>query len=90
MDKQFKVSREILFFSFRYALSRSSMSGSITIDNIKSNINIISTGDIQAYIKEINSCEYFGMDMDKRSWMYFVEYLENELEVREHNKLRLD
>jgi len=66
------------------------MANIIVMDNIKSNIDIISTEDIKAYIKEINECEYFGMDMDKRSWFNFVKYLENELEIRDYEKLRID
>lgn len=82
MDKILKVDRETLFFAFRYALGRMSYAPITVIDNIKANIDNISTGDIKAYIKEINECQNFGMEMDKIEWLKFKDYLEEELRKR--------
>jgi hypothetical protein len=82
LDRSLKVERSILFFAFRYALGRSSYAPNTVVDNIKANIKGISVGDIKAYIKEINECENYGMDMDKRHWMNFRDYLINELKQR--------
>lgn len=83
MEKTLKVDREILFFAFRYALGRMSYAPSTVMDNIKENIDKISTGDIQAYIREIGECENYGMTMDETHWLDFKVYLENELKNRE-------
>lgn len=82
MDKGLRVDREILFFAFRYALGRMSYAPSSVIDNIKANINEISTGDIQSYIREIGECANYGMEMDERHWLELKEFLENELAKR--------
>lgn len=82
MDKKYKVDREMIFFAFRYALGRMSYAPSTVTDNIKANIDEISTGDIEAYIKEIKETTNYGMEMDKKHWLGFVEYLEKELEKR--------
>lgn len=81
-NKNFKVDREILFFAFRYALGRMSYAPSTVTDNIKANINNVSTSDIEAYIKEIKEHTNYGMEMDKTHWLNFVKYLEIELEKR--------
>ncbi|MBO0602747.1 hypothetical protein I2483_13850 [Sporosarcina sp. E16_3] len=83
MDKKLKVNKEILFYAFRYALGRMSYAPSTIMDNIKANINDLSTGDIQAYIREVAECENYGMEMDKTSWLGFKAYLENELKIRQ-------
>lgn len=82
MDKKFRVDRETLFFAFRYALGRMTYAPDTVMDNIKANIKDISTGDIETYIKEIKECENYGMDMDKKHWLNFNDYLENELKKR--------
>ena len=82
MDKKLNVDREVLFFAFRYALGRMSYAPSTIMENIKHNIKEISTGDIRAYVKEIEECEHYGMKMDERHWLDFKTYLEAELEKR--------
>lgn len=79
---KFKVDREILIFAFRYALGRESFAPSIVTDNIKANIDNINTNDIKLYIKEINECNNYGMEMDKQHWLKFKNYLENILYKR--------
>lgn len=82
MDKKYKVDREVLFYAFRYALGRMSYAPITVMDNIKANIKDLSTGDISAYIKEIDGCEHFGMQMDEISWLEFKDYLVKELNTR--------
>ena len=82
MDKNLKVDREILFYAFRYALGRMTYSPTAVIDNIKANIDLISTNDIKAYIKEIDECDHYGMEVDERNWLEFRAYLENVLKQR--------
>lgn len=82
MEKKYKVDRNILFFAFRYSLGRMSYAPGVVTNNIKANIKEISTGDIEAYIGEINECESYGMEMDKQHWLNFKNYLERELNQR--------
>lgn len=86
MNNKFKIDREILIFAFRYALGRSSFAPKIVTDNIKTNINNISTGDIKLFIKEINECTCYGMEMDKQHWLNFKDYLEDILNKRKYIK----
>jgi len=86
MDKVFSVDREVLFYSFRYALGRRTFAPSNVVENIKANIQRVSDGDMKAYIKEINKCNYFGDKMDERFWKEFKDYLEDELKQRNSNE----
>ena len=83
MDKKCMVDREMMIFAFRYALGRMTYAPSTVVDNIKANIDKISTGDIQLYIKEIKEFKQYGMEMDKKHWLNFVDYLQKELFKRE-------
>lgn len=82
MDKNLLVDRNILIYSFRYALGRKSYSPGIVIDNIKNNIDKISSNDIELYIKEIDEYSGYGLDFDKNMWMEFSDYLKSELKKR--------
>jgi hypothetical protein len=84
MDKKFLVERDILFYAFRYSLGRMTFAPIIVMENIKANIDNISTDDIKVYIKEIKERENFGygMECDKRDWLNFVSYLEDEIKRR--------
>lgn len=83
MEKKLMVDRDALFFSFRYALGRSSYAPLVVTDNIKANIELINDGDILSYIREINECDCFSDKIDKEYWDRFKDYLENELKRRE-------
>lgn len=85
--KQFKVDRDILVYAFRYSLPRISYSSSIVIENIKDNIELFNSGDIELFIKEIKEQEIlelygYGMDIDKKIWLDFADYLREELRKR--------
>ena len=82
MDKDLKVDRHVLAFAFRYAMGRRSTAPCIVADNIKANICNISSGEIELYIKEIDECENYGMEMDKRLWLDLRELLCDELRKR--------
>jgi D-mannonate dehydratase len=83
MEKEFKVSGEILFYAFRYALGRMTYAPTSVMDNIKANIKDISTADIEKYIKEIKECKEYGMEIDRQNWLSFLDYLKSELDTRE-------
>ena len=83
MSKIFKVDRETLFFAFRYALGRMTYAPYTITENIKANIDNVSTGDIKLYIKEIKECSNYGMKFDEKYWLEFVAFLEEELNKRE-------
>lgn len=83
MDKNLSVDREVLFYAFRYALGRMSYAPTTVMDNIKSNIDKISEGDLTSYIREIEECQHYGMEMDERHWLSFKKFLEDELKKRE-------
>lgn len=84
-DKKFLVERDILIYAFRYSLGRMTFAPITVIDNIKANIDKISTGDIELYIKEIKECSNYGMDCDKTVWNNFLKYLKTELNNRNKN-----
>lgn len=86
MDNKFKVDREILIFAFRYALGRMTYAPYTVMDNIKTNIKDISTEDIELYLKEINECNNYGMEMDSQCWLNFKDYLQNILNQRTLNQ----
>lgn len=81
MCNEFKVSREVLIFAFRYAIGRQSYASTIVMDNIKNNINEIPVEDIKLYIREIKSTEFYE-EYDKKCWLHFLKYLEGVLEDR--------
>ena len=82
MTKDYNVDRCMLIFAFRYALGRQSTAPQIVVENIKANIDKISSDDIYVFIKEIEECWDYGMDIDKRIWMNFKDFLVNELHKR--------
>lgn len=81
-NKVFEVDRNILFFSFRYALGRMSYAPSVVIDNIKCNLDKLPNNEIECYIKEIDEFENYGMDCDIKTWTNFSAFLKNELKDR--------
>lgn len=85
-DKVFEVDRNILFFSFRYALGRMTYAPSTVIDNIKFNLDKIPSHEIELYIREIEEFENYGMDCDVKTWTSFLKFLKIELEKRQRKK----
>lgn len=82
-DKNLEVDRNILFFSFRYALGRMTYAPSVVIDNIKNNIEKIPDSEIKLYIKEIDEFGNYGMECDIKTWSNFSNFLKNELKKRQ-------
>lgn len=72
----------MLMFALRYALGRKSTAPQIVVENITANIDNISSDEIQAYIKEIDECKDYIMEIDKRTWLDFKSYLMKELNKR--------
>ena len=84
MDKII-VDTHTLFFAFRYALGRKSAAPSIVMTAIIRNIEKLDDIELKRYIKEIETCENYGMDSDKENWLNLKKDLEAELEFR-HRK----
>lgn len=82
MDKKMFVDRNIIIYSFRYALGRKSYSPGIVIDNIKNNIDKISSNDVELFIREIEEYSEYDLDFDKNIWISFSDYLRDELKKR--------
>lgn len=85
-EKVFEVDRNVLFFSFRYALGRMTYAPSTVIDNIKFNLDKIPNSEIEMYIREIEEFENYGMDCDVKTWTNFLKFLKRELEKRQSKK----
>lgn len=83
MYERLNVDRDMLLYAFRYALGEGSYAPVAVADNIKANIDKVSKGDIQAYIREINECEHYSMKMNESYWLEFKQYLEEELANRQ-------
>lgn len=77
-----KVKHDILIYAFRYALGRMTYAPVSVMDAIKDNLSELKDDDIHLYIKEIEECENYGMEMDKKEWLVFKDFLEKELLYR--------
>lgn len=76
------VDAHTLFFAFKYALGRKSAAPSIVMTAIINNIENLDDNEIKRYIKEIENCKDFGLDIDKENWLRLKKDLEDELEFR--------
>lgn len=79
------VDSMVLVMGFRYALGRKSYSTSVAIDSIRENMTLISTGDLELFIKEITNAPSLGMAMDEKQWLLLKEELI--LEVNKRNNI---
>lgn len=77
MQNEFVVSRGVLIYAFRYALSRETYAPMLVVGEIKKNITAVSTSDISLYIKEINEYDNLGVSYDREYWLSFLSYLED-------------
>lgn len=82
MNKKIIADETILFFAFRYALGRKTTAPSIVIETIMINLKELSTHMLQSCIREINECNNYGMDVDKRNWMNLKNELKKEIRRR--------
>lgn len=80
MKKIFVVERDILMYALRYSLGRQTFAPITVIENIKNNIYKLNQNDIKLMIKEIKEQEHYGADVDTKSWMSFLSYLNKKLE----------
>lgn len=82
MDKIFKVERDILLYSLRYALGRQTFAPITVIDNIKHNIELFSKESLQMIIRDIKEQASlgYGMDCDKQQWLGFIEYIQERID----------
>lgn len=80
MDKVFKVERDILFYAMRYAIGRQTFAPTVVIENIKHNIELFNSNDLQMLIRDIEGhIGSYGMECDERNWMGFKEYLKRQM-----------
>ena len=85
-----QVSKDILFYAFRYSLGRQTFAPTQVMEAIRNNISRISDHDIEQYIEEIEDQKRFGygMECDKNEWLNFKQYLMTILQNR-HKKLNI-
>ena len=78
--------RDILIYSFRYTLGRSTYAVSTVATTIKNNSTNLSRPDLALYIREISEAienEMCGMEMDCSLWKNLAEWLRLEFDRRE-------
>lgn len=85
------VTPDILFFAFRYALGRRTFAPSIVAKEIKHNIKILPTSDLNNIATEIMEAWVvggLGDECDIRTWTDLHDVIEAELERRKHDQAR--
>lgn len=85
LEKKFLVERDILLYALRYSLGRMTFAPTTVIDNILSNLNLLTDNDINIIIKEIENQSEYGMECDKVTWMNFINSLRSEIVNRKNN-----
>lgn len=88
MNEPLSVSKDVLFFAFRYALTRSTYASLTIAANIKDNLPLMDDAEIRAYVREIEELETegfgrFAMEMDRVAWLTLRNVLTVELNQRE-------
>ena len=81
------VTPDILFFAFRYALGRRTFTPSIVAKEIKNNIKVLPTSDLNNMATEIMEAWAVGClgdECDVKTWMDLDDLIEVELERRKH------
>ena len=82
LDDDFSL---VMICAFRYALGRMTYVMSTVPEFIEKNIEKVLTKDIELMCREITEYEEqncLGMSCDKKNWIDFREFLEEELEER--------
>lgn len=83
MKDPLTVDEDILFYAFRYALGRKSHASSTVAHNIAQNLSKMKDADIKAYVREIEECQDYGMEIDKQQWLILRNKLVEELNMRD-------
>lgn len=86
-EQTISVTPDILFFAFRYALGRRTFTPSIVAKEIKNNIKVLPTSDLNNMANEIMDAWAvggLGDECDIRTWTDLHDLIEKELERRGH------
>lgn len=59
----------------RYAIGRTTYMVEWTISFITKNIDLLTEKNNKVMIRDIENCEYYGMDFDKEEWMKLLKLL---------------
>ena len=88
-EQTISVTPDILFFAFRYALGRRTFAPSIVSMQIKQNIKILPTSDLNNMFIEIMDAwavGELGDECDVRTWVNLQDAIEVELQLRTEGK----
>lgn len=88
-EQTISVTPDILFFAFRYALGRRTFAPSIVSRQIKQNIKVLSTSDLNNMFMEIMDAWAvggLGDECDIRTWVNLQDTIEVELKLRMEGK----
>lgn len=72
----------ILFYAFRYSLGRMTFAPSEVTEAIKENIHLFTESEKLRIIKEIHEADEedrIGMDIDRKTWLNLIEFIEETL-----------
>lgn len=77
--KKLEVDSDVLFFAFKYAIKRKSHAPRVVMTNIACNLKSLNDEELKRYIKEIEKCNEFGFENDKKLWESLKEEMKKEL-----------
>lgn len=86
--KEYLVESSILLYALNYSLGRMTFAPTTVMDNIKTNIKLISKDDITMFLAQINNCYNYGMECDKNEWLSFKDYIQKQLDYN-NNEIQL-
>lgn len=68
----------MLLSAERYALGRQTYIVQWTCEFIANNLHLLTLSNKKVMIRDIEECEYYGMDIDKKEWLKLLEVLKKE------------
>ena len=87
--KSFKLDQNLFLYSMMYCLNRQSVAPSIFVDNVKDNIEHLTTKTLKFMLRDLRR-EFEVYDgvlgsktIDTPMWNEFAEWLDNEIKIRE-------
>ena len=87
--KSFKLDQNLFLYSMMYCLNRQSVAPSIFVDNVKDNVEHLTTQTLKFMLRDLRR-EFEIYDgvlgsetIDTPMWLGFAEWLENEIKLRE-------
>lgn len=79
-SKQVAFNEGIAVYAFRYALGRQTYCVKEVIDYLKEHLMLVEDWQKRRFISEIEwaiETNHYGMEMDKREWLEFKEFIES-------------